>query len=88
VPETRDPKFRGGQAVTMRKINLTNEMVQRIEDALDERKVQRRARAQPGAPGERRYRPDRRAAVATDGTDAQPAAAPADPLTDGRSAPG
>jgi hypothetical protein len=70
----------------MRKIKLTSDMVQRIEDALDERKVQRRARPQAGATGERRSRPDRRGA-ATGDQDAQPAA-PADPLTDGRSAPG
>ena len=69
--------------MTMRKIKLTGEMVQRIEDALDERKVQRRARAQAAAPGERRCRPDRRGA-ASDDKDAQPA----EPLTDGRSAPG
>ena len=72
--------------MTMRKIKLTSDMVQRIEDALDERKVQRRARVPAAAPGERRCRPDRRAA-ASDDKDAQPAA-PADPLTDGRSAPG
>jgi hypothetical protein len=72
----------------MRKIKLTTDMVQRIEDALDERKVQRRARAQPDATGERRCRPDRRtAAAAAEDKDPQPAA-PADPLTDGRSAPG
>ena len=88
MPETRDPKFRGGQAVTMRKIKLTSDMVQRIEDALDERKVQRRARAQAGATGERRCRPDRRAAAAGEDKDAQPAAAPADPLTGERSAQG
>jgi hypothetical protein len=72
--------------MTMRKIKLTSDMVQRIEDALDERKVQRRARAQAGATGERRCRPDRRAA-ATDDKDAQ-AAAPAEPLKGGKSAPG
>lgn len=72
--------------MTMRKIKLTSDMVQRIEDALDERKAQRRARAQAGATGERRCRPDRRV-PASDDKDAQPAA-PADPLTGGRSAPG
>jgi hypothetical protein len=74
----------------MRKIKLTSDMVQRIEDALDERKVQRRARAQPDATAERRCRPDRRtaaAAAAAEDKDPQPVA-PADPLTGGRSAPG
>lgn len=72
--------------MTMRKIKLTSDMVQRIEDALDERKVQRRARAQAEATGERRCRPDRRAA-ATDDKDL-PAAAPVEPLKGGRSVPG
>jgi len=70
----------------MRKIKLTGEMVQRIEDALDERKTQRRAQAQAGATAERRSRPDRRAQPA--GDDKKRPAAPADPLRGGRSAPG
>ena len=86
VPETRIRKVRGGQVATMRKIKLTSEMVQRIEDALDERKTQRRAQAQAGA-AERRCRPDRRGAPAAE-EGAQPAAAQADQLTDGKSAPG
>jgi len=55
----------------MGKIKLTSEMLRRIEEALDERKGDRRARAEPSGP-ERRRRADRRAAGAPPAAEAEP----------------
>lgn len=87
VPETWAREACGEQAATMRKITLTSEMLRRIEQALDERKTERRAGPRPSNV-ERRRRPDRRATGAAPVNDAMSGAvAPDDALTGGISVP-